>query len=152
MIRQLHREQFIPAAPDRVWDYFATPRNLDAMTPPDLRFRIVGEPPARMEAGQLIRYRISPLPGLWLDWLTEIRHVRPGRYFVDEQRRGPYRMWYHEHIFEPEGQGVRMTDRVTYDVGWGPAGRLAEAFWVSRQLEHIFDFRREQVARIFGPA
>lgn len=146
---QLFQEQFIPAEPGRVWDFFATPRNLDTMTPPDLRFRILSDLPERMYQGQMIEYRISPLPGVWLRWLTEIRHVREGEYFVDEQRAGPYRLWYHEHHFKPVPGGVRMIDRVTYDVGWGPFGWLAEKLWVRRQLEHIFDYRRRRVAELF---
>jgi ligand-binding SRPBCC domain-containing protein len=98
---QLFHQQFIPADRAAVWTFFATPRNLDELTPPDLRFRILGDVPARMYAGQLIEYRLSPLPGVWLRWLTEIRHLREGEYFVDEQRIGPYRLWYHEHHFEP---------------------------------------------------
>ena len=105
-----------------------------------------------MYAGQLIAYRISPVPGVWLDWLTEIRHVRDGICFVDEQRAGPYKLWYHEHHFEPVSGGVKMTDRVTYDVGWGPLGWLVERLWISRQLRHIFDFRRLRVEEIFHGA
>lgn len=149
---QLLREQFIPADPARVWEFFATPRNLEDMTPPDLRFQILSDLPPRMYAGQIIDYRISPFPGLWLSWRTEIRHVREGEYFVDEQRAGPYKFWYHEHRFEPADGGVRMTDRVTYDVGWGPFGWLAEKLWVRRQLEQIFTFRARRVAELFGPA
>lgn len=149
---QLLRTQLIPADPASVWDFFSTPRNLDYLTPPGLRFRILSDLPARMYQGQLIEYRISPLPGVWLRWLTEIRHVREGAYFVDEQRAGPYRFWYHEHHFEPVSGGVRMTDRVTYEVGWGPLGWLADRLWVRRQLEHIFDHRRERVATHFGGA
>lgn len=149
---QLYHQQFIPADRATVWAFFATPRNLDELTPPDLRFRILGEVPERMYAGQLIEYRISPLPGVWLRWLTEIRHVREGEYFVDEQRIGPYRLWYHEHLFAPAPGGVVMTDRVTYDVGWGPAGWLAERLWVRRPLDHIFAYRRRCVAARFGAA
>jgi ligand-binding SRPBCC domain-containing protein len=152
MCAQLFREQFIPAPADRVWSFFATPRNLDALTPSDLRFRILSDVPEKMYPGLLIEYRISPRAGVWLCWLTEIRHVREGSYFVDEQRIGPYRLWYHEHYFEAAPGGVRMTDRVTYEVGWGPLGWLAERLWVRRQLEHIFDFRARKVAEIFGPA
>lgn len=150
MCAQLLREQFIPAPPERVWEFFATPRNLDALTPPDLRFRILSEVPEKMYPGLLIEYRISPFTGVWLRWLTEIRHMREGSYFVDEQRVGPYRLWYHEHHFAAAPGGVCMTDRVTYDVGWGPLGWLAERLWVRRQLEHIFDFRARKVAEIFG--
>lgn len=147
---QLHATQFIPADPAVVWNFFATPRNLDELTPPGLKFRILGELPERMYAGQLIAYDISPLPGLWLHWLTEIRHVREGRYFVDEQRAGPYRFWYHEHHFEPVPGGVIMTDCVTYEIGWGPFGWLAEELWVRAQLEHIFAYRRQRVEARFG--
>ena len=150
MCAELRREQVIPADIDRVWAFFATPRNLDELTPPDLKFRIVSAVPAEMHAGLLIEYRISPLPGVWLRWLTEIRHIRTGRYFVDEQRIGPYRLWYHEHHFEPVPGGTKMTDRVNYVVGWGPAGWLAEKLCARRQLEHIFDFRARKVAEIFG--
>ncbi len=150
MCAQLIREQFIPAEPARVWEFFATPRNLNELTPPDLQFRILTQVPERMYPGLLIEYRISPLPGVWLRWLTEIRHLREQEYFVDEQRIGPYRLWYHEHRFVAVPGGTRMTDRVSYEVGWGPAGWLAEKLWVRRQLGDIFDFRARKVAEIFG--
>lgn len=150
MCALLLREQIIPADLDQVWRFFATPRNLDELTPPDLRFRILTEVPAEMYPGLLIEYRISPLPGVWLRWLTEIRHIRPHACFVDEQRIGPYRLWYHEHHFEAVPGGVRMIDRVTYEVGWGPFGWLAERLWVRRQLEHIFDYRARRVAAVFA--
>lgn len=150
MCALLLREQFIPAPLERVWEFFATPRNLDELTPSNLRFRILSAVPQKMHPGLLIEYRISPLAGLWLRWLTEIRHVREGSYFVDEQRVGPYRLWYHEHHFEAVNGGVRMTDRVTYEVGWGPIGWLAERLWVRRQLERIFDYRARKVAEVFG--
>jgi ligand-binding SRPBCC domain-containing protein len=78
MIRHLHREQFVPGEPARIWDFFATPQNLDALTPPRLRFRTVGGVAPRMYAGQLIEYRIGLMPGVWTRWLTEITHVREG--------------------------------------------------------------------------
>jgi ligand-binding SRPBCC domain-containing protein len=150
MIRHLHREQFIPAEPGRVWAFFATPVNLNELTPPEVKFQILGEPPAAMFAGQIIKYRISPFPGLWLKWVTEISCVEPGVLFVDEQRAGPYKLWHHEHRFVAEHGGVRMSDHVTYDVGWGPFGWLAEKLWVGRQLRRIFDYRFRRVAEIFG--
>ena len=152
MCAQLLREQILPADLDRVWRFFATPRNLDELTPTDLKFRILTAVPESMYPGLLIEYRISPLPGVWLRWLTEIRHIRDREYFVDEQRIGPYRLWYHEHHFEAVPGGVRMTDRVTYEVGWGPFGWLAEKLWVRRQLEHIFDYRARKVAEVFAAA
>lgn len=149
MIRHLHREQFVPGEPADIWEFFATPHNLDALTPPRLRFRTVGAVAPRMFAGQLIEYRIGLLPGVWTRWVTEITHVREGEYFVDEQRFGPYRLWHHEHHFAPAPGGMRMTDHVTYEVGWGPAGWLAERLWVRSEVEAIFDFRAKKVAELF---
>lgn len=150
MIRTLERTQFLPADPATVWAYFSTPQNLNALTPPEMHFEILSQPEP-MYQGQLIAYRIRVAPGVRLNWLTEIRHVREGRYFVDEQRRGPYALWYHEHRFEPKDGGVLMTDRVTYALPFGPLGDLVHALWVGRQLREIFDFRREAVAKVFAP-
>jgi ligand-binding SRPBCC domain-containing protein len=149
-VYRLIRQQFIPAPIERVWAYFATPANLNEMTPPDLDFEIVcgGEPP--MYEGQIIEYRVRFLPFVRSLWLTEIVHVTECRSFVDEQRLGPYRFWYHEHLFEPVEGGVQMTDRLTYALLFGVLGDLVHALWVRRKLEHIFDFRRQKVAQIFG--
>lgn len=149
MIRHLHREQFVPGDPARIWEFFSTPRNLDTLTPPNLRFRIVGEVAPVMYAGQMIEYRIGLMPGVWTLWLTEITHVHPGEYFVDEQRFGPYKLWHHEHRFTPAPGGLLMTDHVTYDVGWGPAGGLAERWWVRHELARVFDYRQRRVAELF---
>ncbi len=150
MIRHLRREQFIPGDPARVWDFFATPVNLNKLTPSSVRFRILGDIPPRMFAGQIIRYHISPLPGLWLRWVTEITVAEEGVRFVDEQRTGPYKLWHHEHRFVPEKGGVRMFDHVSYEIGWGPFGWLAEKIWVERQLRKIFAYRFRRVAEIFS--
>ncbi len=150
MIRHLHREQFIAGAPADIWEFFATPRNLDALTPPDMPFQIIGEVAPRMYAGQLIEYRVGILPGVRARWLTEITHVREGEYFVDEQRIGPYRLWHHEHRFTPtaDGRGVQMTDDIAYDVGWGPIGTVMERLWIRGKLESIFDYRSKKTAEL----
>ena len=151
MIQHLQREQLVKRTPAEIWEFFATPRNLDTLTPPTVSFEVVGEPPERMHPGQMIEYRIGVLPGVRVRWLTEITHVREGEFFVDEQRIGPYKLWHHEHRFTPtpDGRGVRMTDRVTYDVGWGPVGDLLHALWIRRQLATIFDYRARRVAELF---
>ncbi len=150
MIRHLERDQFIPGDADRIWRFFATPRNLDALTPPNLRFRIVGEPAATMYAGQCIEYRIGILPGIWTRWLTGITHLREGEFFVDEQRLGPYRLWHHEHYFIRKPGGMQMLDRVTYDPGWGPVGAVVDRLWIAPQLKDVFDFRAQRVAELFS--
>jgi len=83
-------------------------------------------------------------------WLTEIAHVREKEYFVDEQRVGPYRFWYHEHKFEPVAGGVKMTDHVTYAAPFGFLGDLVNAVWIRRRLDAIFDFRHRRIIELFG--
>jgi len=149
MLATLHAEQFIPAPIEQVWPFFATPRNLPLLTPPAVKLRIVSEIPEKMYAGQLIQYRLSLVPGLWLDWLTEIRQVREQEYFADDQRVGPYKLWFHEHLFKAVPGGVTMIDHVTYGLGFGPLGRLIHWIWVRRKLEAIFEFRRRAIESIF---
>lgn len=151
MIHSLNQVQFVPGDPTRIWEFFATPRNLAAITPAHMRFEMIGTLPEKMYAGQLIEYRIGIFPGLSTRWLTEITHVREGSFFVDEQRIGPYRLWHHEHHFAPDPArgGVVMNDRITYAIGWGPLGALLHALWIRRKLESIFAHRREAIARLF---
>lgn len=148
MLHRLHRVHDIPGDPQKIWEFFSTPSNLNEITPPHLKFRILGNP-GPMYQGQLIEYRVSPFPGVWHRWLTEIAHVRDREYFVDEQRFGPYRFWYHEHRFEPIAGGLRMTDTVTYEVGFGPIGEIMHALWIRRTLAGIFDYRTQVIAKYF---
>ena len=149
-IFRLIREQTIAAPLAEVWDYFATPANLNPLTPPDMNFEIVHGGEVAMYAGQLIEYRVEFLPGIRSRWLTEIAHVEPQACFVDEQRIGPYRFWYHEHIFSAVNEGVRMTDRVTYALPFGIIGDLVHTLWVRGRLEGIFDYRYQKIDQLFG--
>jgi len=108
MIHYLYREQVVSASLEEVWDFFSTPRNLNALTPDELSFRIIGEPAGSMYEGQVIEYRVSFMKGIWSKWLTEITHVSEKRFFVDEQRVGPYKLWHHEHHFLVEGGSVEV--------------------------------------------
>jgi ligand-binding SRPBCC domain-containing protein len=150
MIFTLHREQIIPATIERVWAYFATPFNLNEMTPTDMAFEFVHGGDEPMYAGQIIAYKVTILPGMRVNWLTQITHVEPERRFIDEQRVGPYHLWIHEHIFEPFRNGVRMTDHVTYAMPFGPLGDLIHALYIRHRLEHIFNFRSEKVNALFS--
>ena len=149
MIYTLHREQVIPAPIERVWAYFATPFNLNEMTPPDMAFEFVQGGDEVMYAGQVIAYKVAVLPGIRVRWLTQITHVEPGRSFIDEQRAGPYRLWIHEHRFELLPQGVHMTDHVTYALPFGPLGDFVHAVYIRQRLKNIFDYRREKVKTLF---
>ena len=150
MIHTLHREQTIPTSIDVAWDFISSPANLDAITPPDLSFEIVTEVPPVMYNGLLIEYRVGiPLLGKQT-WLTELKHIREGHSFVDEQRIGPYKLWYHYHEITEVEDGVRFVDRVNYVMPFGPLGEIARWIYVKRQLQHIFDYRREAMIRHLG--
>jgi ligand-binding SRPBCC domain-containing protein len=150
MVHYLVREQIIPASRQKVWEYFCDPQNLNAITPPDMNFEILKGADSKMYPGQLIEYRVEFVRGIRSRWLTEIAHVRAGEYFVDEQRVGPYRFWYHEHGFQEIPLGTKMTDRVTYVIPFGFVGDLLNSFWIRKRLKQIFDFRRQKIIELFG--
>jgi ligand-binding SRPBCC domain-containing protein len=150
MVHYLHREQYIPAPVETIWAYFCDPRNLNELTPPDMNFEILQGGDEAMYEGQIIEYSVEFLRGVRSLWLTEIAHVRESAYFVDEQRMGPYRFWYHEHFFQKQTGGTRMTDHVTYAIPFGMLGDLLNAVWISRRLENIFNYRRQKIIELFG--
>jgi len=148
---QKKTQQLIPATLDEVWAFIASPRNLAKITPTYMNFRVTNEPIAEhMYPGQIIAYKVSPVAGLPLRWVTEITHVEEKKYFVDEQRQGPYKMWHHEHHIEAAPGGVLMQDIVSYALPLGPLGTLAHSLFVRRQLDEIFDFRHRAIEQQFG--
>jgi ligand-binding SRPBCC domain-containing protein len=151
MIYNLDRKQIIPASIERVWAYFATPYNLNEMTPPNMNFEFLHGGDEPMYAGQLIAYKVAILPGLRVRWLTQITHVEQGYRFIDEQLEGPYRLWIHEHRFEPVPDGVAMFDHVTYGLPFGPLGELVHVLYVHQRLQQIFDYRFDKVKSLFSP-
>jgi ligand-binding SRPBCC domain-containing protein len=151
MVHVLEFSQVIKAGIVPAWDFFSDPRNLARITPPELDFKILTELPARVYPGMMIEYRVRPLLGIPVRWVSEITHVEPGKFFVDEQRIGPYRIWHHEHHFkELDGGRVEINDRVTYVLPFGPLGNLAHPFLVKPRLAKIFAFREQAVNRIFA--
>lgn len=145
----LRREQRLPAPPAEVFPFFAEAGNLEAITPPWLRFAIVRPRPTDLRAGTLIEYRLH-LHGVPVSWLTRIEEWIPGERFVDAQLRGPYAMWHHTHEFEADGEGATlMRDTVRYALPYGPCGELAHRLFVARDLAAIFDYRAERVRAAF---
>jgi len=132
-----------------VFAFFAEARNLEAITPPFLRFEILPPVPERLAQGSRIDYRLS-LFGWRFGWRTEIAAWEQGSRFVDVQLRGPYSLWRHEHAFEDADGGTRVRDRVEYGLPLGPVGELAHALAVRRILGRIFDYRRDRVASLLG--
>jgi len=145
----LERVQTIQRPLGDVFRFFADAFNLEAITPPFLRFRIVTPPPIVMAAGTTIDYRLR-LFGLPFRWRTRIERFERDAGFVDVQLGGPYRLWHHTHAFEARGAATRMEDRVRYALPLGPLGRLAHAAVVRRTLDSIFDYRRDRVAELFA--
>jgi hypothetical protein len=146
-IHVLEREQRLPAPPAAVFPFFADARNLEAITPPLLRFRVLTPEPLVMRRGTLIQYRLR-LRGVPVSWLTSIQEWDPPHRFVDVQIRGPYALWHHTHDLADDGAGgTVMRDTVRYAIGFGPLGELAHRLVVARDLDAIFAFRAEAVAR-----
>lgn len=136
---------------EQCWAFFSDPRNLTKITPPSLGFRVHSHLPTTVHAGLMIRYKVAPLFGISITWLTEITRVDQPHYFVDEQRVGPYRLWHHEHFFTAlDAQRTEVRDLVHYMPPFGPLGAILNRLLVRPQLERIFDFRRtvlEQMSR-----
>ena len=151
VIYKLIRQQYIQADIDTVWLFFSNPANLAKITPPDMRFKTTSEPVrGEIYPGQIITYKVSPLFGIPLSWMTEITEVVKNELFVDEQKRGPYKLWQHKHYFEQKDSGVLMTDIVHYQLPFSLLGRLAHTLFIKRRLAHIFDYRRRQVEQLFN--
>lgn len=135
-----------------VWDFISLPENLSKITPPEMDFRITfrssldGE---KMYPGQIIAYRVKPLPFFKSSWVTEITQVQENKFFIDEQRFGPYRFWHHQHIIKEISEGVEMTDIVSYKLPMGFIGRWFGGWMVRQQLKKIFDFRGRQMLKYF---
>ena len=145
-IYTLSRTQIVRMPLMQCWDFFSDPRNLEKITPSSLRFRIKTELPSQIYPGLMIQYTVSPLFGLPLNWLTEIVQVDQPRYFADEQRSGPYRLWHHEHFFRELSDGrVEVRDLVHYAPPFGPLGAIINAIIIRRQLAKIFDFRARKL-------
>jgi ligand-binding SRPBCC domain-containing protein len=146
----LVRDQWIPSTQEQVFQFFADAENLEAVTPYWLKFHLITPTPIEMDQGTEIEYQIS----WWivrLRWKTEITHWSPPHFFVDVQRRGPYRFWEHTHTFREEGGGTRMFDTVRYELPFGVLGRVAHALKVRDDLNRIFDYRAARIGERFSP-
>ena len=148
-VHVLAREQVVPRAPEDAFKFFADAFALARITPPWLDFQVITPAPLEMAEGTLIEYalRLRRVP---IKWLTRIEVWEPPLRFVDVQLRGPYRLWEHTHSFVPRGAGTAIVDRVRYGLPLGPLGELARIAIVDRDLERIFDYRREAISELLG--
>ncbi len=142
----LHTEQVIDRPIDEVFAFFADAANLQTITPPWLHFKVMTPSPIEMRVGARIDYRLR-IRFVPMRWQSEITAWEPPHRFVDEQRRGPYRLWIHEHTFESQGGGTLVRDIVHYST---PGGGLVNRFFIRPDLKRIFAFRKEALEDIFG--
>jgi ligand-binding SRPBCC domain-containing protein len=150
-VYSLKTVQNLPVSLEKAWDFFSQPKNLKEITPSNLGFHILSKHHGeRMYTGQIIEYKVSPLLGIPLYWMTEITHVEDQKYFIDEQRFGPYSLWHHQHHFKVIEGGVEMTDIVHYKVPFWFLGDIANVILVKSELRKIFDFRFRKAEEVLG--
>jgi ligand-binding SRPBCC domain-containing protein len=148
---QLITTQKLPVSINEIWDFISSPMNLKEITPEQMGFVVTSNNgQEKMYPGMIITYKVSPLLGIQLTWVTEITQVRDLEYFVDEQRVGPYAMWHHQHKIEPIEGGVLMTDIVSYRPPFGFIGAIANGIIIRKKLREIFAYRTIALEKRFG--
>jgi len=149
-IYQLSAKINLPIGVDEAWNFLSDPSNLKVITPDYMGFQIISKMDTAMYAGQMISYKVSPLLGLKLNWLTEITHVDDKKYFVDEQRIGPYAMWHHKHFLKEIEGGTEITDVVHYKLPLSIIANRFHSILVKPKLKEIFDYRTNALLTMFG--
>ncbi len=142
--------QHVNATIEECWAFFSSPKNLQKITPETMGFQITDYDGKSMYPGQIIQYKVSPLAGIKIAWVTEITKVKDKSYFIDEQRFGPYAFWHHKHFFEATENGVKMTDVVHYGLPLGLLGRIMNTLIVKGKLKEIFAHREKMVNQLFN--
>jgi ligand-binding SRPBCC domain-containing protein len=143
-------QQKLPISLEQAWDFFSSPQNLSKITPKEMGFEVTNSPAHKMFEGQIITYKVSPLLGIKLNWMTEITTVKEGEYFIDEQRFGPYALWHHRHSIQAIEGGVQMNDEINYKLPLGILGDLAHRIFVKNKLKKIFSYREKVLVEMFG--
>jgi len=147
----LKTSQRLPIDIKTAWEFFSSPENLRVITPEKMGFEVTSEyKEDRMYPGMIITYKVHPLMGIPLNWATEITHVDEMKYFVDEQRFGPYKFWHHQHKFYEINGGIEMIDILHYKVGFGFLGMIINSLVVKKQLNSIFGYRYRKLEEMFG--
>ncbi|MFD2163529.1 hypothetical protein ACFSJU_14060 [Paradesertivirga mongoliensis] len=142
-MHKLKQQQFLPISLEEAWNFFSNPKNLNKITPSNLVFEITSEVPETIYEGLMITYKIKPMLNISTKWCTEITLVKEKEVFVDEQRKGPYALWRHEHRFEALNEGVLMTDTLDYRIGKSVFGWVAGKLFVHKKVREIFSYRQK---------
>jgi len=146
---QFKVKQSLPISLDEAWTFFSDPRNLSKLTPDWLNLKITTDLPDEMYEGMIISYKVHPVLGIPMNWVTEITSVKEKNFFVDEQRFGPYKFWHHQHHFNEIDGGVEMDDIISYALPLDPFSRLINKLIVAKKVREIFEFRKEVLKKIF---
>jgi ligand-binding SRPBCC domain-containing protein len=150
MIHTLHTKQILPITIEEAWNFLSDPKNLKVITPEYMSFNIIGGADRNMYPGQIIQYIVTPILGIKTLWVTEITHVVDKKYFVDEQRFGPYALWHHKHFIKAVEGGVEMEDIIDYKLPFGWFGNLFHNLIVKPKLKEIFSYREQKLKELFG--
>ena len=146
---QLKVKQLLSISLDEAWSFFLDPRNLSKLTPRWLNLKITSDLPDEMYEGMIISYKLRPILGIPFNWVTEITSVKEKSFFIDEQRFGPYKFWYHQHHFKEIDKGVEMQDIVSYALPFDPISRPLNELLVGNKVKKIFEFREEVLKKMF---
>jgi ligand-binding SRPBCC domain-containing protein len=152
MLHTIKTTQFLKSDLNTVWDFMRSPGNLEKITPSYMGFNIISDRKEieTMYPGQIIEYYVTPVLGLKMHWVTEITHVEHLKYFVDEQRFGPYKLWHHKHFLKEVSGGVEMIDIVHYKIPFGFIGKIANTLFIKNKLKEIFDYRFKKLEELFN--
>ena len=146
----LERTQNIPIGLEEAWDFFSSPENLAKITPAYMEFTILNEVPEKITDDLLIKYRVRPLLGIPMKWVTLIKEVNAPVSFIDEQIKGPYKYWSHLHTFRSIPGGTEIKDKVDYISLPGFPGKMADKLIVNKKLNQIFEYREKVMKDLFG--
>ncbi len=149
-IFRLEKSINLPITIEECWQFFSSPKNLKVITPAYMGFNIIDVEETSMYPGQIIKYNVTPLFGINMKWVTEISHAEKNRFFVDEQRFGPYKFWHHKHIFKVIDGGVKVIDILDYALPFGFLGVLFHPYLIKPKLDEIFNYREKKLIEIFG--
>ncbi len=150
-IYTLETKQILNVSLEKAWIFFSSPENLQKITPSHMGFEVTSKVDAKAYPGQILTYKIGILPYIKQNWVTEITRVKEQKYFVDEQRFGPYKMWHHEHFFETIANGkTLMKDKVSYKIPFGFFGHFAHSIFIKKQLTFIFKYRHNTLEKLFN--
>jgi ligand-binding SRPBCC domain-containing protein len=151
-VYKLYREQIVKGNIKDIWKFFSDPRNLSKITPPYMNFKILTEDlPDEIFTGLIIEYKVSPVGRIPVHWVTEITAVEKYKYFIDEQRFGPYKFWHHLHLFQQvDEEKIKIIDKVHYIIPLGIVEQIVNSLFVKKRLDEIFDYRAKVISEIFG--